>query len=229
VAANQPATPVPVYGVLDANALLPPRLSDVLFDMQGADIYKARWSAEIGREFLRNWGDVAVKDPHANPRRLKRGAQHRLNCFRAAAKEYEIMGHLRPEMIAKVPAEVQANDRHVAAAALQLRAVLDEEGEPGEVCLVSNNLRHLAIEQMKALGVEVLTPGAFIDKFAKDVRTAEAVRKAASDLEDPPYTLKQLLGSLVAHGSKATVRELSKTWGITPEKEPGKNPTSDAG
>ncbi len=69
------------------------------------------------------------------------------------------MGHLRPQILAKVPAQVQANDRHVAAAALQLRAVLDEEGEAGEVCLVSNNLRHLAFEQMKALGVGLLTPG----------------------------------------------------------------------
>ncbi len=86
MAAEQPIVPIPVYGVLDANALLPPRLSDVLFDMQGADIFKARWSAEIEQEFLRNWGEVAFKAPHADPRHVKRGAQHRLNCFRAAAK-----------------------------------------------------------------------------------------------------------------------------------------------
>ncbi|MGE4243214.1 hypothetical protein [Ramlibacter sp.] len=228
MAAKKPTAPIQVYGVLDANALLPPRLSDVLFDLQGAGLYKARWSEEIEKEFLRNWGSVVVKDQAVDARQLKKGAQHRLDCYRGVTEEYEIMGHLRPEILSKVPAEVQANDKHVAAAALQLRAALDEEGESGEVCLVTNNLRHLAVEQMKALGVEVLTPGAFIDKFAKDDRTADAVRKAASDLEDPPYNLDQLLGALVAHGSKAAVKELSKAWGVKPAKTPGKKPAKAA-
>jgi hypothetical protein len=136
--------------------------------------------------------------------------------------EYEIMGHLRDEILAIVPRKVQANDRHVAAAALQLRAVLDDEGEQAEVCLVTNNLKHLAVREMKALRVEVLTPGTFIDRFATDDRTAEAIRKAASQLSDPAYTLEELLGALAVHGTKVTVQALAKRWGLTPVKKPRK-------
>jgi hypothetical protein len=41
--------------VLDACVLLPPRLSDVLFDLALEGLYVPLWTAEIEAEFLRNF------------------------------------------------------------------------------------------------------------------------------------------------------------------------------
>lgn len=45
--------------VLDANVLLPPRLSDILFDMFMVGLYCPRWTQTIEGEFIRNFGAVA--------------------------------------------------------------------------------------------------------------------------------------------------------------------------
>ena len=46
------------YAVLDENVLLPPRLSDVLFDLQQAGIYHPRWTQDIENEVVRHWGHI---------------------------------------------------------------------------------------------------------------------------------------------------------------------------
>lgn len=48
--------------VLDANVLLPPRLSDILFDMFMVGLYYPRWTQTIEGEFIRNFGAVALAE-----------------------------------------------------------------------------------------------------------------------------------------------------------------------
>jgi len=40
---------------------LPPRLSDVMFDLFLMGLFSARWSSEIEQEFVRNWPRVVAK------------------------------------------------------------------------------------------------------------------------------------------------------------------------
>ena len=40
--------------ILDANALLPPRLSDMLFDLHLARLFSPRWTQKIEAEFIRH-------------------------------------------------------------------------------------------------------------------------------------------------------------------------------
>ena len=44
--------------VLDACVLLPPRLSDVLFDLYLEGLYLPYWTRKIEDEFLKHWAEV---------------------------------------------------------------------------------------------------------------------------------------------------------------------------
>jgi len=44
-----------LYAVLDANVLIPARLSDILFDLALEGLYQPFWQTEIEREFKKNW------------------------------------------------------------------------------------------------------------------------------------------------------------------------------
>lgn len=220
MAAKRGTAPPEIYGVLDANALLPPRLSDVLFDMHGAGLFKAKWSREIEEEFERNWASVVAKNQTMSQEEATAGALHRLHCYQRAVPEYAIYGHLNGQTLATVPPKVHKGDKHVAAAALHLRKVLSQEQQHADVYLVSSNIRHLASKVMQGLDVTVIKPGNFIDLFASDTRLQIALERTVNELTDPPYSRAELLGALLAHESKRAVEHLAKTWGVAPVVKP---------
>ena len=202
--------------VLDANVLLPPRLSDILFDMFMVGLYYPRWTQTIEGEFIRNFGAVALaenaqerkafKAARANPKHIAK-AQYRLNCFRAAVgPEYEVLLYDKPAYRAKVPSAVHAGDIHVASAALVLHTLAQEEGVADKVFIVSSNLAHLAVKDLAAMGISVLSPGTFIDKIntAAPARVKMALLKTINDLSAPPFTKEDLLSLLVMHGATET-------------------------
>ncbi len=216
------------FALLDASVLLPPRLSDVLFDLAGQRLFHPRWTATIEEEFLDNWAEVVTPKP-ALPRasttgapvyapETKAAAQHRLNCFRAAAgQEHEVPGHDAQDVLSRVPPRVHHGDRHLVAAALVLRDALSAEGARARVILVSANIRHLAVKDTAKLGVDVMTPGEFIDAFltiAKS-RVENALKKAMADLTNPSYTKVQLLAALRLHGAKETATHFAVKWKIS--------------
>jgi hypothetical protein len=92
-----------------------------------------------------------------------------------------------------------------------------EFGEPDRVFIVSANLRHLAVKEMRTLGIEVVRPGRFIDLLcaAAPVDVAAGLNKTIEDLNAPPLTKTDLLTILKLHGAKATVRHFSKYWNVT--------------
>ena len=172
------------YAILDANALLPPRLSDVLFDLR--DLYFPRWTDDIEREFLRNWALVVKRlkgaelisyqaaSPHPDD---VRKAEKRLSAYRnAVGDEYRLVGYGAEHISQKVPPTVNKGDIHVAQAALLMRHLL-----------VSNNVKHLAAASMKSLRIEVIRPSAFIDLLmeAAPDRLTAALEQTVSDLRTP--------------------------------------------
>jgi len=208
------------YAILDANALLPPRLSDVLFDLRS--LYFPRWTVDIEKEFLRNWAQVVKRLKGAEVKAYKAASPHpddeskaekRLNAYRhAVGDEYQLIGYSASHITQQVPAAVDKGDAHVAQAAILMRQLLASEGIVSDrVFLVSSNLNHLAVQDMGQLGIEVIRPGAFVDLLfqAAQDRVARALEQTVSDLTSPPYTKSDLLGSLRLHGAKATVKHLT--------------------
>lgn len=225
--ANHPLTPEGcTYALLDTNALIPPRLSDVLFDCAGGGLFLPRWTREIENEFVDNWGDV-IFDVQKSARATRKAAklspppehvaaaQKRLNAFRGAVGiEWEVVGYDDPDVILRVPDNVDSGDVHLVGACLILLDSLSEERGTHRIFLVSNNLKHLSVRALKPLGIEVLKPGKFIDLLCKvePIRMEIALRKTVSDLNG--YSEEQLLSSLSLHGASETARHFSKSWNV---------------
>ena len=118
--------------------MLPPRLSDVLFDLQQTGIYHPRWTEKIEQEFVLHWGHIvkglkgaalkAYKSaaPHADD---ERGARQRLGAYRGAVgDEYKLLGFDAQHIVQQVPKKVNSGDTHVVAAAILLKTLLASEG-----------------------------------------------------------------------------------------------------
>ena len=147
------------------------------------------------------------------------GGARRLGAFRAAARmRHEIFGHMDPSAIARVPAAVDKKDVHVASAALMLAR--SAEAGVDKVFLVTANLEDLPPGELAIQGVVTLSPGAFVDALhaADPERVQRALTRTLADLKNPPYTPAELLAALSLHGASATVKSLSKAWGIAPAK-----------
>lgn len=193
--------------IFDTCVLLPSRLSDVLFDLMLEGLYFAYWTGDVEAEFLRNW-------PQVHPDASKSGLR-RLKAFqRAASNGYLITGHDDNAFMARVPARVHENDRHLIAAGLVMVNGLDEEDVPAlhKVVIVSDNTKHLAVADTRKLGIEVVKAGAFLDRLfdVAPKRACLAVAKSLGDLTKPPYTVAELAAALRLHGAKAFAEGLKK-------------------
>lgn len=113
-----------------------------------------------------------------------------------------------------VRSDVDPGDIHVAAAALVLHTLAQQENTPDKVFIVSNNLTHLAVIKMAAIGIDVVSPGDFINKLtaAAPAKVETALLKTIQDLAAPPYTKEDVLSLLVTHGAYATAQFYAKYW-----------------
>ena len=198
----------------------------MLFDLFLEGMYHPRWTKAIEAEFTKNFGAVVLAKEKAKRRAIAAAAPdpahiakatRRLGCFRSAAgPEYEVLLYDRPEYQSKVPTSVNKGDTHVACAALVLHSLSHAEGLADKIYIVSSNLAHLAVKDMKAIGINVVSPGAFINELNKAApdRVERALLKTANDLKTPPFSRADLLGLLVVHGAKATAESYSKKWRV---------------
>lgn len=122
----------------------------------------------------------------------------------------------KPTYESKVPLKVHAGDIHVAAAALVLHTLAQEEGSDDKVFIVSNNLTHLAVKEMAEIGIDVVSPGDFINKLsaAEPAKVGHALLKTINDLAAPPYTKEDVLTLLVTHGAKDTAKLYAAQWNM---------------
>ena len=130
----------------------------------------------------------------------------------------EIFGHMDPSAIARVPAAVGKKHVQVASAAFMLAR--SAESGVDKVFLVTANLEDLPPGELAIQGVVTLSPGAFVDALhaADPERVQEALTRTLADLKNPPYTPAELFAALSLHGASATVKSLSKAWGVAPAK-----------
>lgn len=137
--------------VLDICVLMPLRLSDVLMDLRLEQLFSLHWTAEIEAEYLKNM-QTAFGFTQA-------AVEGRLRAMRRRCPEWDVF--VSAQALARVPDKVDAKDRHIAAAALDLRRFVEDESDKTtyDVFLVTDNVRHFAKAEMGKLGGQARRQG----------------------------------------------------------------------
>jgi predicted nucleic acid-binding protein len=163
--------------VLDACVLYPFSLRDTLLRLAELELYDPYWSERILEETRRNLVANRVTEEQATHLMAEMTA-----AFEGALVPEDEIAALEPAM------KNHPKDRHVLAAAKAI----------GAESIVTLNLKHFTEDTCAPLGIEPLDPNEFLlvlyNIDAKRVRAA--VEQQAADLNDPPMTFEDLLGSL---------------------------------
>lgn len=181
------------YTVLfDANVLYPAPMRDALMQLSVTDLFKAKWTADIHRE----WIEALLRnEPHRD-----RGALERTrDLMDKATRDCLVTGYepLIPSLDLPDP-----DDRHVLAAAIVGRCD----------AIVTQNLKDFPAEKLDPFGIEAQHPDDF---FCNQLSLApglvcSALRKVRARLKNPPMTTEQYLAILTQQGLVATVAELEQ-------------------
>lgn len=163
----------PFRVVVDACALLPVTLCDVLLRAAAAGYFQAYWSEQILNETRRN----LVKKLGLTPEQ----AEARCNAMRRYFPEAMVVGY-EPYVDAM---ENDPKDRHVAAAALKV----------GAQVIVTNNLRDF---RTLPEGIAAQPPDEFLCNLfsLRPDGMVSIVSAQAAALRRPPKTFEQVLGGL---------------------------------
>jgi hypothetical protein len=148
--------------LLDANVLYPAPVRDLLLQLAVTDVYKARWTADIHREWMEN---LLENEPHRDRAKLER-TRHLMgsNTRDALVKGYEA---LIPSL--RLP---DANDRHILAAAIVGRCDV----------IVTANLKHFPEAALAPFGIEAQHPDEFLCNhlnLAQGLFCADAFKRSA--------------------------------------------------
>jgi len=166
---------------LDACVIYPMGLCDTLLTLAETGLFRPVWSGGILAEVRRNLTRLPPADVDA----------------RLDAMDGEFLGARMPasavaSRLHLVPAEVDAGDRHVVAAALTADAT----------AIVTANLRHFAPSVLvQRLGIEVVAPDEFlVTRFEADPASASrAVARQVARLRRPPRSVREHIGVVRPH------------------------------
>ena len=179
-----------VTAFLDANVLYPALLRDILMRLASRNLFRARWSAQVHRE----WMAALIRDrPDIPLARLERTRQLMDAHFEDATVEgYE---HRMGSLILPDP-----DDRHVLAAAIYC----------GADTIVTTNLRDFPDAALAGLGLRAIHPDAFIRGLFDPHRNAviDAFRRLRLSLRNPPRSTPELLAAMKAQGLPVTAATL---------------------
>jgi predicted nucleic acid-binding protein len=199
-AAERPAQASPVV-VLDACVLYPAPLRDFLMWLATAELFRARWSAEIHDEWIRN---VLEQRPD-----LRREQLERTRALMDAHVEGSLVTGYEPLIdTLHLP---DAQDRHVLAAAIHARADV----------IVTFNLKDFPAHTLAGFGVHAQHP----DEFALGLITQHPARILAvveehrASLRNPPKTRALYVGTLEKQGLPKTAEQLRALYAQYPEGE----------
>lgn len=176
----------------DACVLYPAPLRDLLMELAGRGLFRARWTNEIHREWIDN---LLENEPHRDRAKLERTRdlmnQAVLDCLITGYEDL-IEGLTLPD----------PGDRHVLAAAIRGRADV----------IVTTNLKHFPASALEQYGIEAQHPDEFIsDVFDLNKEAVYAAAKAQrSRLKKPPVPVDEFLLTLEKQGLVETVAELRK-------------------
>jgi hypothetical protein len=180
-----------VSAFLDASALYPALLRDLLIRLALQGVFRARWSAAVQDEWvsalIRNRPDI----PQARIERTRRLMDTRINDAVVEGYEHRIGSLTLPD----------ADDRHVLAAAIHC----------GSRYIITVNLRDFPESVLADFNIEAVHPDAFLlGLLESDQDQVTAVlRLLRASLKNPSYTPMDILAAMKRHGLTATADALS--------------------
>lgn len=176
--------------LLDANILYPAPMRDIFLQLAVDDAFRARWTADIHRE----WIDALLRN---EPRRDRAALERTRDLMDRATRDALVTGYetLIPALDLPDP-----DDRHVLAAAIVGRCD----------AIVTRNLRDFPDAAIAPYGIEVRHPDEFLsDRLHLAPRVfCESVRKVRARLVAPSFTVREYLDVLGRQGLAATVAGL---------------------
>lgn len=182
--------------LLDANVLYPAPMRDILMELAVGDLYKARWTDDIHREWINS---LLRNEPERSRERLERTRdlmnEHTRDCL--------IYGY---ECIIPSLELPDPNDRHVLAAAIVGRCDV----------IVTQNIKDFPAEVLSIFNIETQHPDEFLLNHL-DLAPGlfcEAIKEIRSRLKNPPYDIEQYLQILRQRGLVATAAELEQYKGL---------------
>lgn len=176
--------------LLDANVLYPAPVRDLLLQLAVTDVYKARWTIDIHREWIEN---LLENEPHRNRAKLERTRDLMdSNTRDALVTGYE---NLIPSLQLPDP-----NDRHVLAAAIVGRCDV----------IVTANLKDFPDAALAPFGIDAQHPDEFLCNHLHLAHGlfCRCVQNIRSRLKNPPRTPVDYLEILTRNGLAATAAEL---------------------
>lgn len=176
--------------LLDACVLVPISLSDTLLRLAERDLYRPLWSERI-------LGEVRSALVRVHPEIDAARFDSRLRSMDVAFEDACVTGWEPLVSGLELP---DPDDRHVVAAALRGRAEV----------IVTANIRDFPSDALDPLGIEVLTPDAFLlDLLDLDpAGTARTIREQAADHRRPSVSAEDVLSSLERAGAPEFARRV---------------------
>jgi hypothetical protein len=179
-----------IAAFLDASALYPALLRNILMRLAVDDLFRAFWSERVQDE----WTQAIFRDRPDLPRaQIER--THRL--MDEAIDDAIVSGY---EPLIETIALPDADDRHVLAAAIHC----------GASVIVTANLRDFPREILSLHGIEAQHPDAFILELLKAFphEVVGALRRLRRALKNPPMTPASLLAAMSRQGLSASADAL---------------------
>lgn len=176
--------------LLDANVLYPAPIRDLLLQLAITDLYKAKWSADIHREWIES---LLANEPHRDRAALERTR----DLMDASTRDCLVTGHesLIPSLNLPDP-----KDRHVLAAAIAGRCD----------AIVTCNIKDFPEPVLSEFGLDLKHPDEFLSDHLKLSQGlfCSCIRKIRRRLNNPPYSIEEYLDILTRNGLVATAAEL---------------------
>jgi predicted nucleic acid-binding protein len=184
--------PIRPIAVLDACALVPPGLRDLLLSCADMDVFRPVWQSELEDELRRN-GARLVKKKGRTAEEADKAMEHLLAEMNSAFPDARLSDGTWEALVSNMTNHPK--DRHVLAAAVAADATH----------VVTSNLRDFPVRS-RPPGIEVVGPDAFlIQQLKRDpARVLEAVKAMARRHRRPPQSPRAI--AVVLAGGRNTPR-----------------------
>lgn len=178
--------------IYDACVLYPQALRDLLMHLALADIFKAKWSAQIHDEWMRN---VRKNKPDIPFNKLERTR----DLMDSYVRDGLVTNH---EPLIESLSLPDPNDRHVLAAAIKC----------GAGGIITMNLKDFPAAELEKWDIEAIHPDDFIcSQFdLHPGKVCECVKRQREMLRNPPRTVQEHLERLKTIPLPQTVEKLSE-------------------
>jgi predicted nucleic acid-binding protein len=173
--------------IYDSNVLYPAPLRDLLMRLALTDLYRARWTEDIHKEWMRN---VLENRPDLTREQLERTR----DLMNAHVRDCLVEGYQELIPSLELP---DPDDRHVLAAAIRASADV----------IVTFNLKHFPAGRVAQYGVEAQHPDEFVIHLfdLNQAKVCAAAEEQRRSLRNPPKAVDEFLDILLRQGLPQTV------------------------